>query len=50
MPMIEGDKLPTLTSERVALRWLEDRDAPALFEIFSDREGMRYWSSLPWTD
>ena len=50
MPMIEGDKLPTLTSERVALRWLEDSDAPALFKIFSDREVMRYWSSPPLKD
>ena len=23
---------------------------PALFEIFSDRQVMRYWSSTPWTD
>ncbi len=50
MPMIEGDKLPTLTSPRVALRWLEDSDLPALFEIFSDQEVMRYWSSPRWTD
>ena len=50
MTMIEGDKLPTLTSQRVVLRWLEHRDVPALFEIFSDRQAMRYWSSAPWTD
>ena len=50
MPMIEGEELPTLTSERVALRWLEDSDAPALFKIFSDREVMRYWSSPPLKD
>ena len=48
--MIESDKLPTLTSPRLILRWLERGDAPGLFEIFSDREAMRYWSSEPWTD
>ena len=32
MTMIESDKLPTLTSPRVALRWLEHTDVPALFD------------------
>ena len=50
MTMIEGDTLPMLTASRVILRWLEDDDVPALFEIFSDRQVMRYWSSAPWTD
>ncbi len=50
MTMIEGDKLPTLTSPRVVLRWLEHSDVPALCEIFSDPQVMRYWSSVPWTD
>jgi RimJ/RimL family protein N-acetyltransferase len=50
MTMIEGDKLPVLTSERVVLRWLEDRDADALFGVFSDPQVMCYWSSPPWTD
>ncbi len=48
--MIEGDKLPTLTGTRVLLRWLEDRDVPALFDVFSDQKVMRFWSSTPWTD
>ncbi len=48
MTMIKGDKLPSLSSERLVLRWLEDRDAEALFEIFSDAQVMRYWSSPPW--
>ncbi len=50
MMMIEGDALPTLASQRLVLRWLEHRDADALFEIFSDREVMRYWSSPLWAD
>src|SRR5262245_47057861 len=42
-----GDALPTLPSERLALRALTDRDVPALFAVFSDPEVMRYWSSAP---
>ncbi len=48
--MIEGNKLPSLTSTRVVLRWLEQSDLPALFQVFSDRRAMRYWSSPPWTE
>lgn len=43
----DSDRLPTIEATRVSLRWLEDEDVPALFEIFSDPEVMRYWSSLP---
>ena len=50
MSVIVGDNLPTLTSSRVALRWLELADAPALYEIFSDPHVMRYWSTTAWTD
>ena len=42
--------LPTLTSERLRLRWLIEADIPALFAIFSDPLVMRYWSSLPMID
>lgn len=45
--MITADKLPTITAARVTLRWLTDGDVPALYEIFSDPEAMRYWSSPP---
>jgi len=45
-----GNRLPSLHSTRVILRELEDRDASALFTLFSDPEVMRYWSSRPMTD
>lgn len=48
--MIEADRLPTLTSERLSLRWLDDDDAPAIFEIFSHPEIARYWSSPAYTE
>jgi [ribosomal protein S5]-alanine N-acetyltransferase len=47
--MISGDRLPTLTGERIALRWLTRADAGALFELFSNGEVMRYWSRTPFT-
>ena len=47
--MIEADRLPTLTSERLHLRWLVEDDAPAVFEIFSHQEVARYWSSPAYT-
>ena len=39
--------LPELPGRRVALRPLRPGDVPALFEVFSDPEVMRYWSSAP---
>jgi RimJ/RimL family protein N-acetyltransferase len=43
--MIEGDGLPTIDAPRVRLRQLADADVDGLFEVFSDREMMRYWST-----
>lgn len=42
-----GERLPTLDAARLRLRWLESRDVPALFRIFSDTEVMAYWSRPP---
>jgi RimJ/RimL family protein N-acetyltransferase len=40
---MSADQLPTLTTERLRLRWLTPADAPALFAIFGDPEVCRYW-------
>jgi RimJ/RimL family protein N-acetyltransferase len=48
--MIEGDRLPTLTADRLALRWLEAPDVDDLYRIFGDPLVMRYWSSPPLQD
>lgn len=37
-------------TERLLLRPLEEKEAPALFELHADPEVMRYWSTAPWTD
>jgi ribosomal-protein-alanine N-acetyltransferase len=39
-----------LTTPRLTLRWIDERDTAAQFAIFSDPAVMRYWSSEPWTD
>lgn len=44
------DRLPTLATARIRLRWLEDRDVDDLFAIFGDREVARYWSSPAMTE
>ena len=37
-------RLPTIEAERVLLRWLDERDVPRLFDIFSRPEVTRFWS------
>jgi [ribosomal protein S5]-alanine N-acetyltransferase len=46
-PLAELGSLPALTTERLRLRPLTTADAPALFDVFSDHEVMRYWSTPP---
>ena len=43
--MIDGETLPTLDAPRVRLRWLDAGDVDALFDVFSDPDMMRYWST-----
>lgn len=42
--------LPTMATQRLALRWLTEDDVPALFSVFSHPEVMRYWSTPPMKD
>jgi RimJ/RimL family protein N-acetyltransferase len=42
--------IPQLTSARLRLRALAERDVDALFALQSDARVMRYWSCPPWTD
>ena len=43
--MLPGaDRLPTVETERLRLRWLIAADIPALSLIFGDAEVCRYWS------
>jgi [ribosomal protein S5]-alanine N-acetyltransferase len=40
----------SLPAKNVTLRYLSETDLPAIYDIFSDPEVMRYWSYPPWTD
>ena len=39
--------LPSITAPRVVLRWISEDDVDSLYEIFSNRHVMRYWSTVP---
>lgn len=43
-------RLPTITTERLRLRWLTEADVPALFAVFGDAVVCRYWSRPPLPD
>jgi RimJ/RimL family protein N-acetyltransferase len=42
-------RLPTLSGERVELRWLTAADVDDIYEIYSDPEAMRFWSTTAMT-
>ncbi|MGH9882532.1 MAG: GNAT family N-acetyltransferase [Pyrinomonadaceae bacterium] len=44
------ERLPTINSSRLTLRWLFADDVDALYRIFSNAEVMRYWSTPPLAD
>lgn len=39
-----------LTTKRLRLRWMDERDTAAHFAVFSDPAVARYWSRAPWTE
>jgi RimJ/RimL family protein N-acetyltransferase len=39
-----------LTTGRLKLRPMDERDIPSHYAVFSDPEVARYWSREPWTD
>ena len=39
-----------ITTKRLTLRFLSEADVPALYDMFSNPEVMRYWSRPLWTD
>jgi [ribosomal protein S5]-alanine N-acetyltransferase len=43
----DADRLPTLDTARLRLRWLTPDDAPALLAVFGDPVVCRYWSRPP---
>jgi Acetyltransferase (GNAT) domain len=44
---MDSTTLPIITAPRVVLRWISEDDVDSLYEIFSNRHVMRYWSTAP---
>ena len=44
---MNANTLPVITSPRLTLRWISEDDIDGLFEVFSDPQVMRYWSTTP---
>jgi [ribosomal protein S5]-alanine N-acetyltransferase len=44
---MNSQTLPVITTPRLVLRWISEDDVDGLYEVFSDPEVMRYWSSGP---
>ena len=47
---MDWTQLPTIDAPRVTLRWISSDDVDALYNIFSNHEVMRYWSTPPLPD
>lgn len=47
---MDANSLPVITTPRLVLRWVAEDDIDALFEIFSNPQVVRYWSSGPLTE
>ena len=47
---MDSKTLPIITTSRVVLRWITEDDVDSLYEIFSDPQVMRYWSTPPLPD
>jgi len=41
------ERLPTLDTSRLALRWISAVDTDAFYDVYSNPEVMRYWSTPP---
>src|SRR5262245_14940411 len=44
---MNSETLPIITTPRVVLRWISEADVDSLYDIFSDPQVMRYWSTVP---
>lgn len=47
---MDSKTLPLITAPRVVLRWISEDDSDGLYEIFSNPQVMRYWSTVPLPD
>jgi RimJ/RimL family protein N-acetyltransferase len=47
---MNSETLPIITTPRIVLRWISEDDIDSLYEIFSNAQVMRYWSTAPLTN
>jgi ribosomal-protein-alanine N-acetyltransferase len=47
---MDWTQFPTIDADRISLRWISNQDVDALYNIFSNPEVMRYWSTPPLPD
>ena len=50
MTLMDWERLPTINTSRLALRWISGDDVDDFYAIYSNPEVMRYWSTPPLTD
>lgn len=44
---MDWERLPTISTPRLSLRWISEDDVDAFYAIYSNPEVMRYWSTPP---
>ena len=47
---MDANTLPLIITPRVVLRWISENDVDGLYDVFSDPQVMRYWSTGPLPD
>lgn len=50
MALMDWERLPTINTDRLSLRWISGDDVDAFYTIYSNPEVMRYWSTPPLAD
>jgi len=48
--IMDWERLPTINTNRLSLRWISAEDVDDFYAIYSDPEVMRYWSTPPLAD
>src|SRR5688572_16521432 len=48
--VMHWERLPTIETSRLCLRWISTSDVDAFYTVYSNPEVMRYWSTPPLVD
>ncbi len=47
---MDSAQLPTINTSPLSLRWIRAEDVDDFYDVYSNPEVMRYWSTLPLPD